>query len=541
MSPGSERVLILAPIGRDAAMSCAMLGEAGFDAFVCQSIENLCGLVLDDAGALLVAEEALTPDALRLLVDTLDHQPPWSDIPMIVLAGGEFTTSSIRPLNVLGPIRNVMILERPVRRLILTRTVAIAIRGRRRQLELRAYLDERADLLRREQLANRMKDEFLMTVSHELRTPLTAIYGWARMLVSGQIRDDQRQRAIEVIERNAQAQTQLVNDLLDVSRAISGKVRLDVRPVDLSQVISAAIDSMQPAADAKLIRLETVLDPNASAISGDRERMQQIVWNLLSNAIKFTPEGGRVQVRLERQDSHVEIVVSDTGSGIDQNFLPYVFDRFRQGDAGTTRQHSGLGLGLAIVRQLVELHGGSVLVESPGAGQGTTFRVILPLTMAREDTENATQPAVADETPALPMRHLHGARILIVEDEPQTRELFGAIMENAGGEVRVAASARDATAILSTWWPEVLLSDIEMPHEDGYVLMEQVNAMERRERRPITAVAVTAHSRPEDRLRALEAGFQWHLPKPVEPSELVAVVASLTGRVDRPADSGPST
>jgi signal transduction histidine kinase/ActR/RegA family two-component response regulator len=541
MSPGSERVLILAPIGRDAAMSCAMLGEAGFDAFVCQSIENLCGLVLDDAGALLVAEEALTPDALRLLVDTLDHQPPWSDIPMIVLAGGEFTTSSIRPLNVLGPIRNVMILERPVRRLILTRTVAIAIRGRRRQLELRAYLDERADLLRREQLANRMKDEFLMTVSHELRTPLTAIYGWARMLVSGQIRDDQRQRAIEVIERNAQAQTQLVNDLLDVSRAISGKVRLDVRPVDLSQVISAAIDSMQPAADAKLIRLETVLDPNASAISGDRERMQQIVWNLLSNAIKFTPEGGRVQVRLERQDSHVEIVVSDTGSGIDQNFLPYVFDRFRQGDAGTTRQHSGLGLGLAIVRQLVELHGGSVLVESPGAGQGTTFRVILPLTMAREDTETATQPAVADETPALPMRHLHGARILIVEDEPQTRELFGAIMENAGGEVRVAASARDATAILSTWWPEVLLSDIEMPHEDGYVLMEQVNAMERRERRPITAVAVTAHSRPEDRLRALEAGFQWHLPKPVEPSELVAVVASLTGRVDRPADSGPST
>jgi signal transduction histidine kinase/CheY-like chemotaxis protein len=541
MSPGSERVLILAPIGRDAAMSCAMLGEAGFDAFVCQSIENLCGLVLDDAGALLVAEEALTPDALRLLVDTLDHQPPWSDIPMIVLAGGEFTTSSIRPLNVLGPIRNVMILERPVRRLILTRTVAIAIRGRRRQLELRAYLDERADLLRREQLANRMKDEFLMTVSHELRTPLTAIYGWARMLVSGQIRDDQRQRAIEVIERNAQAQTQLVNDLLDVSRAISGKVRLDVRPVDLSQVISAAIDSMQPAADAKLIRLETVLDPNASAISGDRERMQQVVWNLLSNAIKFTPEGGRVHVRLERQDSHVEIVVSDTGSGIDQNFLPYVFDRFRQGDAGTTRQHSGLGLGLAIVRQLVELHGGSVLVESPGAGQGTTFRVILPLTMAREDTENATQPAVADETPALPMRHLHGARILIVEDEPQTRELFGAIMENAGGEVRVAASARDATAILSTWWPEVLLSDIEMPHEDGYVLMEQVNAMERRERRPITAVAVTAHSRPEDRLRALEAGFQWHLPKPVEPSELVAVVASLTGRVDRPADSGPGT
>jgi signal transduction histidine kinase len=214
MSAAGERVLVLAPIGRDAALASAMLREEGFDAVVCETMENLCGLVFEEAGVLLVAEEALTPPALRLVVDTLDHQPPWSDIPLIVLAGGEFTTSSVRPLNVLGPIRNVMILERPVRRLILTRTVAIAIRGRRRQLELRAYLDERADLLRREQLARRMKDEFLMTVSHELRTPLTAIYGWARMLVSGQIRDDQRQHAIEVIERNAQAQTQRVNVLL---------------------------------------------------------------------------------------------------------------------------------------------------------------------------------------------------------------------------------------------------------------------------------------------------------------------------------------
>jgi signal transduction histidine kinase/ActR/RegA family two-component response regulator len=536
MSPGGERVLILAPIGRDAAMSCAMLREAGFDAVVCEAMDALCGMVSDDAGALLVAEEALSPDALRLLVDTLDHQPPWSDLPLIVLAGGEFTSSSIRPLNVLGPIRNVMILERPVRRLILTRTVAIALRSRRRQLELRTYLDERADLLRSEQLANRMKDEFLMTVSHELRTPLTAIYGWARMLVSGQIRDDQRQRAIEAIERNAKAQTQLVNDLLDVSRAISGKVRLEVHPLDLSEVVAAAIDSMQPAADAKEISLQAVLDSKADPIAVDRERMQQVIWNLLSNAIKFTPKGGHVEVRLEQGPSHLVIIVSDTGCGIDAEFLPYVFDRFRQGDAGTTRQHGGLGLGLAIVRQLVELHGGSVAVESAGANQGTTFRVMLPLMAERPETAAVTGPyAAVDSAPAPPMRHLNGARVLIVDDEPQARELFCAIMENAGGEVRAAASARDATAILRTWWPEVLLSDIEMPHEDGYVLMEQVNAMERRERRRIVAIAVTAHSRPEDRLRALEAGFQWHLPKPVEPSELVAVVASLTGRVENTA------
>ena len=529
-----ERVLILAPIGRDAALSCAMLREAGFDAQVCGTMEHLAEAVSDEAGALLVAEEALTPDALKLLVDTLDHQPAWSDIPLIVLAGGEFTASSVRPLNVLGPIRNVMILERPVRRLILTRTVAIALRGRRRQLELRAYIEERAELLQREQLANRMKDEFLMTVSHELRTPLTAIYGWARMLVTGQIRDDQRQRAIEIIERNAQAQTQLVNDLLDVSRAISGKVRLDVQPVDLGQVMLAAVDSMQPAADAKEIRLETLVDPQVPAISGDRERLQQVVWNLLSNAIKFTPGGGRVQLQLRRLNSHAEIAVSDTGAGIDAPFLPYVFDRFRQGDAGTTRQHGGLGLGLAIVRHLVELHGGTVRVESAGADQGTTFRVLLPLTLARgEAVGRDPVRAALEAAPGVRVRRLRGARILIVDDEPQARELFSTIVENAGGEVRSAASARDASAILRTWWPEVLLSDIEMPHEDGYVLMEQVNAMERRDRRRIVAIAVTAHSRPEDRLRALESGFQWHLPKPVEPSELVAVVASLTGRVDK--------
>jgi signal transduction histidine kinase/CheY-like chemotaxis protein len=530
-----ERVQILAPIGRDAALSCAMLREAGFDAAVCDTVWDLVASVADDAGALLIAEEALTPEALKLLVGTLDHQPAWSDIPLIVLAGSEFSASSLRPLNVLGPIRNVMILERPVRRLILTRTVAIALRSRRRQLELRESIEERADLLRREQLANRMKDEFLMTVSHELRTPLTAIYGWARMLITGQIRDDQRQRAIEIIERNAQAQTQLVNDLLDVSRAISGKVRLDVRTVDLAQVISAAVESMQPAAGAKDIPLETVLDPDVPQITGDHERLQQVVWNLLSNAIKFTPPGGRVQLRLSRLHAHAEIVVQDTGIGIEPAFLPYVFDRFRQGDAGTTRQHGGLGLGLAIVRHLVELHGGTVRVECAGVDLGTTFHVLLPLTAAAADdvapADVAAAPQVAPA--AVPTRRLNGARVLIVDDEPEARELFSTVMESAGGEVRSAASARDAIAILRTWWPEVLLSDIEMPHEDGYVLMQQVNAMERRDRRRIVAIAVTAHSRPEDRLRALESGFQWHLPKPVDPSELVAVVASLTGRVEK--------
>ena len=534
MSGAGQRVCVLAPIGRDARLSVEMLQEAGIDAVVCDTVDDLCRSITDEAGALLVAEEALRPEALQTLVDCLDRQPPWSDIAVIVLAGSQFTASSERPLTVLGPLRNVTILERPVRRLILSRTVAIALRGRRRQLELRAYLEERADLLRREQLANRMKDEFLMTVSHELRTPLTAIYGWARMLVSGEIREDQKRRAVETIERNAHAQTQLVNDLLDVSRAISGKVRLDVQSVDLSQVVLATVDSMQPAADAKGIRLQTILDPDAGPISGDRDRMQQVVWNLLSNAIKFTPKDGRVQVVLARRDSHVEIVVSDSGDGIDPEFLPHVFDRFRQADSGTTRRHGGLGLGLAIVRHLVELHGGSVMVESPGVGAGTTFRVVIPLTIAVRAGAPTPVRASIDERPAAQQsRRLDDLRVLVVDDEPEARELFSAIIENAGAEVRVVGSARDARAMLPSWAPDVLLSDIEMPHEDGYVLMEQVAAIDLPgHHRPI-AIAVTAHSRPEDRLRALEAGFSWHLPKPSEPSELVAVIASLTGRLHK--------
>jgi signal transduction histidine kinase/ActR/RegA family two-component response regulator len=531
MSGQGQKVSVLAPTGRDAALSCEMLREEGIDAVACADVDDLCASINDEAGCLLIAEEALRPSALRALVDCLDQQPPWSDIAVILLAGGQFTVSRERPLTVLGPLRNVTILERPVRRLILSRTVMIALRGRRRQLELRRYLEERADLLRREQLASRMKDEFLMTVSHELRTPLTAIYGWARMLVTGHIREDQKRRAIETIERNAQAQTQLVNDLLDVSRAISGKVRLDVRSLDLSHVVLAAIDSVQPAADAKGIRLQTILDPKAGPISGDRDRMQQVVWNLLSNAIKFTPRGGRVQVVLDKRASHVELSVCDTGKGIDPAFLPYVFERFRQADAGTTRQHGGLGLGLAIVRHLVELHGGSAAVESEGPGLGTTFRVLIPLTVASKPGAAASQPPAlapehVDESHA---RRLSDLRVLVVDDEPQARELFSAIVENAGAEVRVVGSVRDAIAILPSFAPDVLLSDIEMPHEDGYVLMEQVAALDTGgNHRPI-AIAVTAHSRPEDRLRALEAGFKWHLPKPIEPSELVAVIASLAG------------
>ena len=326
-------------------------------------------------------------------------------------------------------------------------------------------------------------------------------------------------------------QTRLVNDLLDVSRAISGKLRLDVRPVELGPVISEAVESMQPAADAKGVRLETSLDATAGPISGDGERIQQIVWNLTSNAIKFTPRGGRVLVALKRSDSHAQIVVSDTGCGISSDFVPFVFDRFRQGEAGTTRQHGGLGLGLAIVRHLVELHGGVVRVESAGLGHGAAFTVTLPLLPA--DHAAAVGQPLASYRPAIQgsaTSRLDGVRLLVVDDDPEARELFGVVAESVGAEIRMAPSARDAVDILGAWRPDVLLSDIEMPVDDGYALMQQVRRLDTPGGPPIAAIAVTAHSRPEDRIRALAAGFNWHLPKPVDPSELVAVLASLTGR-----------
>jgi signal transduction histidine kinase/ActR/RegA family two-component response regulator len=535
MTELEERILVLAPTGRDAALSCAILGQAGLSAEARHSIEALCAAIEEGAGVVLVAEEALRPPAVGRLVQTLDAQPPWSDLPLILLAGGEFASSQIRPLNILGPLRNVMVLERPVRRLILIRSVAVALRARRRQYQLRAHLEERAQLLKSEraartsaEMANRMKDEFLMTVSHELRTPLTAIYGWARMLVTGQIRDEQKRRAIETIERNAQAQTQLVNDLLDVSRAISGKVRLDVHNVDIASIVLAATDSIQLTAEAKGIHVEADLDPAAGFVLGDAVRLQQVVWNLLSNAIKFTPPGGRIEVRLARHDGHIEIVVSDTGSGIAPEFTPYVFERFRQGETGTTRQYGGLGLGLSIVRHLVELHGGTVSAESAGVGKGATFRVLLPVRADVRPTENSSAAEAAGEI--VTAGALDGLRVLVVDDDPQARELLAAILENAGAEARLVGATRDALDLLHGWWPDVLLSDVEMPDDDGYSLMEQVSALSQPDHPPVTAVAVTAHSRPEDRQRAVASGFQWHLPKPVEPSELVAVIASLRQR-----------
>ncbi|MGI9166559.1 MAG: hybrid sensor histidine kinase/response regulator [Pyrinomonadaceae bacterium] len=377
--------------------------------------------------------------------------------------------------------------------------------------------------------ANRMKDEFLATVSHELRTPLSAIIGWAHMLRKGRLDEATRGRALETIERNAKSQAQLVEDILDVSRVITGKLQLNNGPVDMASVINSAVDSVQLAADAKDIHLEVILDPSARLISGDAGRLQQVVWNLLSNAIKFTPSAGRVEVKLERVGSNVQIRLSDTGPGIEPDFLPFIFDRFRQADSTSTRRHSGLGLGLAIVRHLVELHGGTVKAENKQDSAGAVFVIELPLSLAKpfKGRKRGTEAQLPKETlnsiESLPS--LEGVRVLLVDDDQDTLQILSVLLTDLRAKVQAASSAFEAIEMLEWYKPDVMVSDLAMPGEDGYSLIAKIRATENG--RFVPAVALTAYVRVEDRVRALSAGFNMFVPKPVEPTELVAAIANL--------------
>jgi PAS domain S-box-containing protein len=407
---------------------------------------------------------------------------------------------------------------------------------RRRAEQEREELLERARRAAAEAArANRAKDEFLATVSHELRTPLTPIFAWARLLQTKDHSNEAVRRAAATIERAARSQAQLIEDLLDISRIVAGKVRLDVRRMGVSVAIEGAIESLRPAADAKGIRLETVLDPRAGLVSADQERLQQVVWNLLSNAIKFTPKGGRVNVVLQRVNSHLEIVVRDTGQGISPEFLPYVFDRFRQAATDTTRQAGGLGLGLAIVRHIVELHGGTVRCESAGAGEGAVFTVRLPLAPIQSPpSPDEVHPTVdtgrALGPPEIPVV-LKGLRVLVVDDERDTLDTIALVLGEAGAEVKTAHTAELGYETLKDWKPDVLVSDLGMPEEDGFSLIRRVRALPPEAGGRIPALALTAFARVEDRLGTLGAGFQMHVPKPIEPSELIAVLSSVSSIV----------
>jgi signal transduction histidine kinase/ActR/RegA family two-component response regulator len=381
--------------------------------------------------------------------------------------------------------------------------------------------------------ANRLKDEFLATVSHELRTPLHAVIGWTHMLRHGGLDEATAARAVETIERNAKSQAQLVEDILDVSRMITGKLRLNIAPVDVAAVINAAIDSIQLAAESKGIRLEVTFDPSARRVAGDAGRLQQVVWNLLSNAIKFTSPGGRVEVRLERAGANARIKLSDTGEGISSDFLPFIFDRFRQADGTSTRKHGGLGLGLAIVRHLVELHGGTVEVTSDGKGCGATFTIELPLAATHEraaQQRRETESAWLNEEASaqlLPLPSLDGVQVLLVDDDQDTLNMLSVMLTECKAHVQGVASAAEAIEVLQWFKPDVLVSDLAMPGEDGYSLISKVRALEAENDRQIPAVALTAYVRIEDRTRALSAGFNMFVPKPVEPNELIMAIANL--------------
>jgi PAS domain S-box-containing protein len=445
-----------------------------------------------------------------------------------ILRQMNFSSAMILPLTVGGQPLGAISLIAAAERRYGSADLALAEELARRA----AQAMDNARLYRQAQDLNRVKDEFLAILSHELRSPLNGILGWAQLMRRGKLNEATISRAIETIERNARAQVQLIDDLLDISRIIRGKLRLEVRPIELAPVIEAAIDAMRPAAAAKEIELQSILEPTVPLVSGDPERLQQILWNLLSNAIKFTQKGGWVQVWLRHNQSNVEIVVSDNGKGIRSDFLPFVFERFRQADSSLTRTYGGLGLGLAIVRHLVELHGGTVQVASPGEGQGSTFTVRLPLVTTYSEASSVSHaPTAAPEDTWLDNSpRLDGLHVLVVDDEADARELVATVLQEAGATVIAVSSATSALTALPTVQPHVLISDIGMPDEDGYTLIRKVRGLSEEQGGRVPAVALTAYAREEDRRRALMMGFQTHVSKPVNPSDLVVVVASLVGR-----------
>jgi signal transduction histidine kinase/ActR/RegA family two-component response regulator len=520
--PAGLRVLVLAPTGRDAALTLDVLAGAGIAAASYRSAARLAEEIGLGAGVVLVAEEALETEDASDFFAALDAQPSWSALPVLVMSSQEGDAE--RLLATVAARANITILQRPARVAVLLSAVRAALRSRSRQYETR-------DLLERLRESDRQKDEFLATISHELRTPLNSMVGWTALMRAEACSVAVHARGLDVIERNAAAQKRIVEDLLEMSRMIAGKLQLEARRIDLVDAVAAAVESVRPAATARGVALEASLPSLAVWVHGDPDRLQQIAWNLLSNAVKFTPPGGRVTVEAGADSGSAFLRVSDTGPGIAPAFLPHVFERFRQADGSTTRSFGGLGLGLAIARHLAELHGGSVRAESAGQGRGATFVVTLP--SAADGSSNGalrtsgTQPDVAllARVPSL-----DGVRVLVVDDNVDAVEMMKALMGGFGAEVRGAVTAEDGLAEVTAWRPDVLVSDVAMPGQDGYWLIEQVRLLAPEDGGRTPAVALTALADHDDRTRALLAGFQQHLRKPVSLGELAATVAALAGR-----------
>jgi signal transduction histidine kinase/CheY-like chemotaxis protein len=521
-SPADADILIFAPVGRDASLTQELLARASIPSRVCTSVDETCAALEDGAATLILTEEVFDLHGFGALAEVLRGQPAWSDIAVLLFAGADGADARSRAPELLELFPNVTLIDRPVRVAVLLSIVRAALRGRARQLQVRdlvlALRDERA----RVEEASRLKDEFLAMLSHELRTPLNAILGWSSMLLHDRVEPALQRRGLQAIERNARAQVQLVEDVLDMARIITGKLRIEPVPVEVVPVVEAALEAVRPAADGKRIRLQVHASHAAGQVLADPERLQQILWNLLSNAVKFTPEGGAVAVRLARPLSHVEIAVADTGIGIESPFLPYVFDRFRQADQSVTRGHGGLGLGLAIVKHLVELHGGRISVSSPGLGRGATFTVTLPVAAP---SAGKPMPGAAGDGEAFAIR-FPGRRLLVVDDDAATRELLAELFTRAGAEVMAAASAAEAFDVVQRAAPDLIVADIGMPAEDGCALMRRIRQLPAPHGR-VRALALSAYTRAEDRASTRAAGFTDFLGKPAAPQDLLRAVERL--------------
>jgi signal transduction histidine kinase/ActR/RegA family two-component response regulator len=511
------RVLVFMPTGRDASLVCRMLEKAGIASLSCANARDLEEEILSGAGAVLIAEEALQTATFEHFIESLERQPVWSDVPVMLFASSAHNSEKL--IEQVGARFNATIVERPIRVAMLVSAVRGALRAREKQYQTR-------DLLNQLEESDRQKDLFLATLSHELRTPLNSMLGWIRLLRREDLQSEiDRNHALDVIERNAKAQAELISDILFVSRVITGKLTLRLVPVDLISVIETAIDVVRPSAEAKDIRLNTSFNSSENQIEADADRLRQVFLNLLSNAIKFTPDGGQVEVDVRDDETGVRIEVKDSGQGIKAEFLPFVFERFRQADSSYTRQVGGLGLGLAIVQHLVGLHGGEVAVKSLGENQGAAFIVTLPVIASEqaspEQLKGQTAPKSEEE------ELLGGIRLLLVEDNKDSREMLRILFEQYGINVDSSASAAEALESIERNKPDILISDVGLPGEDGYELIKKIRKLSPEQGGNTPAIALTGYASLHDRALALEAGYQEHLPKPVDIEKLLELVKAL--------------
>jgi signal transduction histidine kinase/CheY-like chemotaxis protein len=511
-----SRVLVFMPTGRDAPLVCRTLEEAGIFAVECRDAADLEENINAGAGAVLLAEEGLGDGALDRFAETFRQQPVWSDLPVILFASNP--NNSERLLKLVGTCFNTTIVERPIRIAMLVSAVRAALRARTRQYQAR-------DLLNQLEEADRQKDLFLATLSHELRTPLNSMLGWIKMLREKSGNSPELEHGLGVIERSTKAQIKVISDILFVSRAITGKLELEMEEIDLLTVVRAAMDIMRPSSEAKFIELEFSHDAGYQ-IRGDADRLQQVFLNLISNAIKFTPPDGKISVRLKGKGPNVEIEIADTGQGIKKEFLPYVFERFRQADSSYAREAGGLGLGLAIVHHLVELHGGEIAVKSDGIGCGATFTVSLPVLSAAR-TKGSPNGPEPEKSRSLPDRSPGEIHVLLVEDDADSREMLEVFFTQVKMKVTAVDSAAKALEAVKKLRPDVLVSDVGLPGEDGYELIRQIRELAPESGGAIPALALTGYASLQDRARAIEAGYQEHMAKPVDIDRLVELVKNL--------------